>query len=332
MQALILENSHQAMAYKEVETPSLNAQEVLVKIHAGALNHRDVYITKGLYPGVQTPVILGSDGAGIVEQIGAEVDASWLGKSVIINPSIGWDNKDKVQPKHYKILGMPNNGTFADYVKIDAPQLAPMPAHLSYEQAAALPLGGLTAYRALVTKTQAQKGEKALISGIGGGVALFAFQFAVALGLEVYVTSGSNEKIAQAIALGAKGGANYKEENWHKNLKQQAGGFDVIIDSAGGDGFKYFLDLANPAGRIAFYGGTRGSFKVNPQKMFWKQLSIFGSTMGNDQEFAAMVQLVQDKKIVPVVDSVWDMKAGNEAFAHMDAGKQFGKIVLKNPY
>ncbi|MCP4443044.1 MAG: zinc-binding dehydrogenase [Aureispira sp.] len=331
MQALILEEGQKTMTYKEVETLSVGANEVLVKVRAGALNHRDVYITQGLYPGVRTPIILGSDGAGVVEKVGANVDSSWLRKSVIMNPSIGWDESMKVQPKNYRILGMPDNGTFADYVKIDSKQLAPMPKHLSFEQAAALPLGGLTAYRALVTKTQAQAGEKALISGIGGGVALFAFQFAVALGLDVYVTSGSDEKIAKAIAMGAKGGANYKAENWHKSLKEQAGGFDVIIDSAGGDGFKYFLDLANPAGRIAFYGGTRGSFKVNPQKMFWKQLSLFGSTMGNDQEFAAMTQLVEDKKILPVVDSIWDMKDGNEAFAHMDAGKQFGKIVLKNP-
>ncbi|MFN9906412.1 MAG: zinc-binding alcohol dehydrogenase family protein, partial [bacterium] len=160
-------------------------------------------------------------------------------------------------------------------------RLAPKPAHLSFAQAAALPLAGLTAYRALFTKADLKKGEKLLISGIGGGVALIAFQMALAVGAEVWVTSGADDKIELAQQLGAKGGINYKTENWHKSLENNAGGgFDVIVDSAGGDGFQYFLDLANPAARIVFYGGTRGSFKVNPQKMFWKQLTIFGSTMG----------------------------------------------------
>lgn len=331
MKALVLREVGTPIEHSEFETPSLQENEALVKITAAALNHRDLYITQGLYPGIVPPVILGSDGVGTVVQATGEVSEKWLNKRVVINPSIGWDKAPLVQPSDYHIVGLPTNGTFADYIKVGAEQLYEVPAHLSDEEAAALPLAGLTAYRALFSRAQATQKDRVLISGVGGGVALFACQFAIAMGAEVYVTSGSQEKIDAAIALGAKGGVSYKEENWHKTLKKQAGGgFDVIIDSAGGEGFKYFLDLANPGGRIAFYGGTKGNFKINPQKMFWKQLSIFGSTMGNSAEFGEMLHFVSEKQIKPVVDSVWSMDDGAEAFGRMDAGKQFGKIVLKN--
>ena len=318
MQALVLEAAHQAPQFKTISTPVASAGKQIVRIQAAALNHRDVYITQGLYPGVEYPVIPGSDGAG------------WLGeRAVIINPSLNWGDNPKVQQKSYKILGMPDAGTFAEYVVIPEDKIYDKPAHLNFEQAAALPLAGLTAYRALFTKCQLQAGEKVLISGVGGGVALFAMQFAVAAGAEVYVTSSSEEKIAKAVALGAKGGVNYKAEKWHKALLQLSGGVDVVIDSAGGAGFAAFPKVCNPGGRIAFYGGTRGAIQgLSPQIVFWKQLSIFGTTMGNDTEFAAMLAFVDDKKIVPVVDSVFALADGAKAFERMDQGLQFGKIVL----
>ena len=330
MKALVLEEKQQPIVCKEVEQPSVGAGQVLVKMKAAAMNHRDVYITQGLYPGVKAPVILGSDGAGDVVAVGTGVDESWKGKAVVLNPSIGWEDDPKVQPMKYSILGMPTNGCMADYLVVDATQLALKPEHLSYAAAAALPLGGLTAYRALISRAQATKKDRVLISGVGGGVALFACQFAIALGAEVYVTSGSEEKIQKAIALGAKGGVNYKTENWSQQLLEMAdGGFDVIVDSAGGDGFKYFLDVAAMGGRIVFYGGTKGSFKVNPQKMFWKQLSMYGSTMGNSAEFGQMLDFVNQTKLVPVVDSTWKLEDGPTAFEHMNQGKQFGKIVFE---
>ncbi|BDS15054.1 quinone oxidoreductase family protein [Aureispira anguillae] len=329
MKALVLQEVKQAITCQDISKPSPQAGQVLIQLKAAAINHRDVYITQGLYPGVVAPVTLGSDGAGQVVELGAGVDASWLNQMVILNPSIGWEKALEVQPKDYRILGMPDNGCFAEYVVVDASQLSLKPAHLSFEQAAALPLAGLTAYRALFSRAKATSKDRILISGVGGGVALFACQFAIALGAEVYVTSGSEEKIQAAIALGAKGGVNYKEENWHKTLLKKAnGGFDVVVDSAGGEGFKYFLDLANMGGRIVFYGGTRGSFKVNPQKVFWKQLSLLGSTMGSTEEFEQMVSFVQETKLMPVVDSKWELSQGAEAFDYMDAGKQFGKIVF----
>jgi NADPH:quinone reductase-like Zn-dependent oxidoreductase len=329
MKALLLESVKTMPLYKDVEMPCPGADEVLVKISAAALNHRDLYIAQGLYPGIVTPVILGSDGAGTVVEIGASVSKSLLGTEVIINPNINWGDNPKVQDKKYNILGMPSNGTLAEFVCVKADRLAPKPVHLTFAQAAAMPLAGLTAYRALFTKADLKKGEKLLISGIGGGVALIAFQMALAVGAEVWVTSGAEDKIELAQQLGAKGGINYKTENWHKSLEMSAGGgFDVILDSAGGDGFQYFLDLANPAGRIVFYGGTRGSFKVNPQKMFWKQLTIFGSTMGDDNDFNDMLALFNQHQIVPFVRDLRPLSEAAAAFADMEEGKQFGKLVL----
>jgi zinc-binding alcohol dehydrogenase/oxidoreductase len=328
MKALVLETLHQAPVYKEVEKPAPKTGEVLVKIHAAALNHRDVYISKGQYAKIITPIILGSDGSGVVVELGSDVDKSWLGKAVIINPSIDWGDNPKVQGKNYNILGMPSNGCFAEYVCVPANRLAEKPAQLSFEQAASIPLAGLTGYRALFTRGALQAGEKLLISGIGGGVALIALQMAVAVGAEVWVTSGSQDKIDAAIALGAKGGINYKAEDWAKQLKTAASGFDLILDSAGGPGFKHFLDLANMAGRIVFYGGTHGNFEVNPQKMFWKQLSIMGSTMGNDDDFEAMLALFNKHNIIPTVHQSWPLEQGAAAFEFMEAGKQLGKIIL----
>ena len=318
MKALVLEGEKQPLVFKEVENPQAENNHVIVDLKAAALNHRDVYATKGLYPGVTFPIILGSDGAGVLD-----------GREVIINPSLGWGENPKFQQKSYKILGSPDNGTFAEKILIPQSNVFDKPTHLNFEQAAALPLAGLTAYRALFSKCQLHQGEKVLISGVGGGVALFACQFAIAAGAEVFVTSGSEEKIEKAKALGAKGGANYKSEEWVKELKGMAGGFDVIIDSAGGEGFSSFLKIANPGGRIATYGGTRGKIQnLSPQILFWKQITIYGTSMGSDDDFKNMVDFVNEHKIVPVVDTVFDLKDGNEAFARMDKGLQFGKIVL----
>lgn len=330
MKALVLEAVHQAPTLKIVDKPQAGLGEVIVQLHAAALNHRDVYITEGLYPNIVTPVILGSDGAGIVTELGEGVDKQLQDKAVLINPSNNWGRNPRVQTANYHILGMPTNGCFAEYVCVKADRLVEKPSHLSFAQAAALPLGGQTAYRALFTRARLKAGERVLISGVGGGVAQLGLQMAIAIGAEVWVTSSSEEKIKLAIDIGAKGGINYNTKNWHKLLKNQlTEGFDVILDSAGGEGFKYFLDLANPAGRIVFYGGTRGKFQVNPQKIFWKQLDILGSTMGNDQDFDAMIDFLNTYKLSPIITQQWPLENGVEAFQYMKAGKQFGKIILQ---
>ncbi|WBO82966.1 zinc-binding dehydrogenase [Hymenobacter yonginensis] len=331
MQALVLDGINQAVQLREVSTPQPAAGEVQVRLHAAALNHRDVWIQKGQYAGLKFPIILGSDGAGTVTAVGEGTDASLLGQAVLINPGRQWGEHPAAQGRDFQILGLPQDGTFAEYVCVEARQVRAKPSHLSFEQAAALPLGGVTAYRAVFTRAALQPGERVLISGVGGGVALLALQMAVAVGAEVWVTSGSEEKIARAVALGAKGGISYKAEKWPATLTKQAGGgFDVIVDSAAGPGFLDLLDAAAPGGRIVFYGATLGNMPSVPAaKVFWKQLSILGSTMGTEQDFAAMVELFEQHGIVPEIDETFALAEGEAALRRMDEGLQFGKIVLR---
>jgi zinc-binding alcohol dehydrogenase/oxidoreductase len=319
MKALVLNNINQPLDYQEVENLVSDKKNKVVTLKAAALNHRDLWITKGQYAGIKFPTILGSDGAGICD-----------GQEVIINPSLNWGSNERFQGPNYSILGLPVNGTFAEEVLVPNANIMPKPEHLSMEEAAALPLAGLTAWRVLHTRCQVKKGEKVLISGIGGGVALFVLQFAVAAGAEVWVTSGSDEKIEKAVRMGATAGINYHTTDWDKQLRQQAGGFDVIIDSAAGDQFAKLVGLSNIGGRLGIYGGTLGKINgLSPQLIFWKQMSIHGSTMGSSKEFGQMVRFVAKHEIVPVVDSVFDLADGNDALALMNVGGQFGKIVLR---
>jgi NADPH:quinone reductase-like Zn-dependent oxidoreductase len=249
---------------------------------------------------------------------------------VLLYPALEWGDRAAHQGKNFRVLGMPDPGTFAEQIAVPRNNLFPMPEHLNWEQGAALPLAGLTAWRTLFSRCQLKRGEKVLITGIGGGVALMALQFALAAGAEVAVTSGSDEKLEKARALGAHHTANYREDGWDKRLKQIAGGFDVIIDSAAGDGFSLLVGLAHPGARIGIYGGTLGKVgALSLQPVFWKQISILGSTMGSPQEFGKMLKFVGEHTIVPVVDSVFDLADGNAALTRMEKGAQFGKIVLR---
>ncbi len=304
--------------------------EAVVALRAAALNHRDLWIKLGQYAGLKFPCIPGSDGAGVVEAVGPGVDPVWVGREVVINPSFGWGADAHAQGPEFSILGLPRDGTLAEKISVPVAQLAPKPTHLSWPQAAALPLAGLTAYRALFSRARLQPGERVLISGIGGGVALFALQFAVAAGAEVWVTSGSDEKRSRAVALGAKGGFTYAAPGWTKAAAQSPGLFDVIVDSAGGDGFEQLIDLAAPGGRIVFFGATRGNPPVLPmRKVFWRQISLLGTTMGGPADWAAMTELVARQRIVPIVSEVFPLARAADAFALMERGGQFGKIVVE---
>ncbi|MDB5115432.1 MAG: adhT 1 [Mucilaginibacter sp.] len=330
MKAIVLEAPDKPLARKEVEKPTLAPGEVLVKIKAAALNRRDYWITIGKYASLQYPTILGSDGAGIVAEVGSADDEHWIGKEVIINPSNNWGEHDEFQSKEFKILGLPDDGTFAEYVKTRAEYLYNKPTHLTWEQAAALPLAGLTAYRALFTKGRAKKGDTVLISGVGGGTGAFALQWAVAAGCRVFVTSGTGEKIEMARQLGAFAGVNYKSQDWAEELKHLSGGFDVIIDSALGEGFAKFPDLCNPGGRMVYFGATAGNMPAIPgRKVYWKQLQILGTTMGTAVDFKNMVDFVNEHQIIPVIDEVFALADAGKAVEKMGASSQFGKIVLK---
>ena len=330
MKALVLVGVNQPLQLQEVPDPVPAPGEAVVALAAAALNRRDLWIKKGQYAGLKFPIILGSDGCGRVERCGEEVDPSWVGREVIIDPALGWGDRQAAQADSFRILGLPDNGTFAEKVCVPATQLVDKPAHLDMPHAAALPLAGLTAYRALFGRCQLQVGERVLITGAGGGAAQFALQYAVAAGAEVFVTSGSAEKVARAVELGAAGGVSYKEEGWSKRLKELAGGgFDVTVDSAGGEGFLQLIELASPGGRIAFFGATVGDpDKLPMRRIFWKQLSLLGTTMGSPADFAAMVRFVEEHRLVPQADQVFPLAEGDAALAAMEKSDGFGKIVL----
>jgi zinc-binding alcohol dehydrogenase/oxidoreductase len=201
---------------------------------------------------------------------------------------------------------------------------------LSWEEAAAIPLAGLTAWRALMTRGACQSGNRVLITGIGSGVALFALQFAVAAGAEVWVTSSSEAKIARAMALGARGGFLYTQQGWATQAAKSPGAFDLIIESAGGDGFNDLIDICAPGGRIVFFGATRGNpGTVALRKIFWRQISLLGTTMGSPPDWWAMTEFLAQHRIRPVISEVFSFADAGQAFALMETGSQFGKIVLR---
>ncbi|PIQ48885.1 MAG: alcohol dehydrogenase [Cytophagales bacterium CG12_big_fil_rev_8_21_14_0_65_40_12] len=330
MKSLILtHHPEEKLQFLDIPKPVPAAGQVLVKLKAAALNRRDQWIREGKYPNIQFDTILGSDGAGIVEAIGEGVAGDLLGKEVIINPNVNWGEDPKVQSKAYSIIGMPNNGTFAEYITVDADKVFAKPQHLDWAEAAALPLGGLTAFRAVFTHGQISEGKNVLISGVGGGVAQFAFLFAIAVKAKVFVTSGDQEKIDTCLNLGAKAGFNYKTEGWQKEALRSSGGFDVVIDSAGGNQINDFIKMAKPAGKIVFYGATNGMPQnLDMFRLFWNQITLQGSTMGNDLEFADMVDFVNLYKIKPIIDSVRPFSEAISAFDEMKKGGAFGKLVL----
>jgi NADPH:quinone reductase-like Zn-dependent oxidoreductase len=309
----------QKLRVEDAPQPAPQTGEALVRVRAGALNHRDVFITQGLYPNIKLPCILGADGAG---------DAD--GKAVVIDPTIGWGSDERVWDPGARILGVPRDGTFAQYVCVPNANVHEKPEHLSFEEAAALPLAGVTAYRAAFTRGELRSGETILITGIGGGVQTFVLLYAKAAGARAIVTSGSDEKLERAKALGADIAVNYKTDaEWHKTLRKTAGTIDIAVDSAGGETFAKTTTLVRPGGRIVTYGGTTGDAKVRMFPIFWNQLDIRGSSMGSPADFRAMLDFVSKHRIRPAIDRVYDMQDVVASAERMSEAGQFGKIVLR---
>ncbi|MDA0315557.1 MAG: zinc-binding dehydrogenase [Bacteroidetes bacterium] len=330
MKAIVLQRSLDSkIQLLDLPKPVCDPTEVLIRIKAAALNHRDEWCRKGLYPNLQDGVVLGSDGAGIVEEVGAEVNPKLIGQEVMLNPALHWGNNDKVQGKNFEIIGMPRNGTFAEYVVVPADRIHPKPSHLSWEEAAALPLAGLTAYRALVIQGKVQVGEQVLVTGIGGGVAQFAAQFALALGAKLFVSSSSLEKREAALAFGATDAFDYSLDQWSTAALESFGGMDLIVDGAAGETLSQLMNIANPGARLVFYGATRGNPpQLEARKLFWNQLQLIGTTMGTDQDFADMLALVDRLQLKPRIDAQFSLAEAEKALDRMKLGVQFGKIVL----
>lgn len=317
------------MKLQTVPDPVPGAGEARVRVRAAALNHRDLWIKLGQYAGLKWPCIPGSDGAGIVDAVGEGVDESWVGREVIINPALDWGGNPAAQGGEFSILGLPRDGTLAEAVVVPVGQLSAKPEHLSWAEAAALPLAGLTAWRAVMSRARLHPDERVLVPGIGGGVALFALQIAVAHGAKVWVTSSSSAKIARAVEWGAQGGFDYTANDWAKAAARESGGFDVIIDGAGGAGVDQLIDASAPGARLVSYGATRGNVpKLALRKIFWRQLSVLGTTMGNPADWSALLAFVANHRLTPVVSDTFALAQADEAFALMERGGQMGKIVL----
>jgi zinc-binding alcohol dehydrogenase/oxidoreductase len=334
--AAILRVEGEPLSLETVETPVPRAGEALVRLRAAALNHRDLWIRKGAYGKmVGLPCTPGSDGYGVVANVGSARDAAWVGRSVVINPSLDWGENDAAPGARWRILGVPDPGTFAQYACVSVSQLFEAPQGWTAEEAASLPLAGLTAYRALFTRgglpLNSGSGQRVLLTGIGGGVAQWALRMARAAGAEVWVTSGSQEKLAAAKRDGAAGGVLYTDAGWGETLAKTAGLFDLCVDSAGGAGWTEITDALAPGGRLVFFGATRGAGEVPMRKAFFKQLSILGTAMGSPRDFEALLAFVGKHDLRPPVDSIYDLANVEKALARMDAGEQSGKIVLRIP-
>jgi zinc-binding alcohol dehydrogenase/oxidoreductase len=330
MRAVYFKSKEQPLVVGPYRKPTPIRDQVLIRLHSAAINHRDLWLIREQTQTFPDGIVLGSDGAGVVEAVGEDANPLLIGTEVVINPSMNWGTNPVVQGDSFKILGFPDNGTFSDYIVVPKQYVFEKPDHLSFIEAAAVPLSGLTAYRALFSKARLRAKEKILITGIGGGAALWLLQFATAYQGRVYVTSGSDQKLEKAKNLGALGGFNYKDPQWAENAMKETGGFDIVIDSAGGDQFSKLVDLALPGGRIVNFGRTAGNItELSTRTIYWKQLSIHGTTMGTRDEFLSMLDFIENRKIKPVIDHVFQLEQVQEAFEKMETANQFGKIVLQ---
>lgn len=318
------------LTLREVQPKQPGPAQAVVSLRAAALNRRDVWIRQGKYAGIRLPAILGSDGAGVVSAVGSGVAESLLGREVIINPSLGWGASQQHADDSFSVLGMPSDGTFADEICIAASQLADKPRHLSWAEAAALPLAGLTAYRALCVRGRLRPGETVLVPGIGSGVSTMALILAKHLGARVIVTSGSDEKCQKALALGADFAVNHRSPDWDRQVQKWCGKAlpSLVVDGAGGETWAKCVGLVAPAGRIVSYGATAGLATLDLRRLFWRQIDVLGSTMGSERDFAEMVALFSAGSLRPLVDQTVPLSQASAAFDRMEQGEHMGKIVL----
>lgn len=331
MKALILStpDGPESVALQEVDIPEPGQGEVRVRLRAASLNHRELFISRGQYPDMKLPSILGADGAGVIDAVGGGVDPALIGREVVLYPARNWGDNPAHPSKDFCLLGMPLPGTLAEYICVPAEHALPKPAHLDFDEAACVPLAALTAWRALTVKAGVKAGEKVLITGIGGGVATWALSFALAHGAEVYVTSGSAEKIEQAIALGAKGGVNYRDEKWGRELARLSGGIDIVIDGAPSGSASEYMRTLNLGARVVIYGSTGGvNIQFLSPDLFLRHATLYGTAMGTLEDCIAMLEFVAEHRLQPVIDRRFTLENAKEALLYMQSGSGIGKIVV----
>ncbi len=325
----------------DVAIPEPGEDSVRVRVQAAALNHLDVFTVRGL-PGVTItpPWVLGADGAGVIDAIGEGVRGVAVGQRVVINPGISdrtcqycLDGEQSLCVK-FGLLGEHRPGTMAEYVVVPAANVRAISDSLSIEVAAGFTLATLTAWRMLVTRAKVGPDDEVLIWGIGGGVAQASLRIAKQLGARVWVTSGSDEKLEKAKAMGADETINHRTTSVGREVRARTRkrGVSVVIDSVGKDTWDQSLVALGRAGRLVTCGGTSGpTVQTDVRRLFWNQWTIMGSTMGNDYEFDAVTKELNAGRLHPTIDSVFDLEKGRDAFELMAGGRQFGKIVVRVP-
>jgi zinc-binding alcohol dehydrogenase/oxidoreductase len=331
MRAMRLITTGDLPAFQEVDVadPVAGDGEVVVRVVTAALNRRDWWIWREASR--PAPVTLGSDAAGVVTAVSAGAETVSIGDEVVINPTLGWNAGEHVPTETFEILGSPRDGTFADLVVVPEANIAPRPAGLSWDEAAALNLAGLTAWRAAITCARAGAGRRVLVTGAGSGVATFAVQIAAAVGGEVWVTTSTDAKLERVRELGARGGVLYSQPDWGSSLRQAAGGgFDAVIDSWGADCWPDALRALRWGGVLVNFGDTGGENSTIPvSEVFWAWRSIVGTTMGSPEEYRALLQHVSTHSWRPVIDSVYALEDIDEAAQRLLDCDRFGKIVLR---
>jgi zinc-binding alcohol dehydrogenase/oxidoreductase len=316
----------EVLRYEDVDDPTAGPGEVLVSLRAAGLNHLDVWVRKGL-PSVPKPRILGADGAGLVARLGEGVDTFAVGDRVVINPGIPHGGR-------ITVIGEHTDGTHAELIAVPAENVHPVPDSLTFEQAAAFPLVYETVYRMLVTRAGLREGEWVLAWGVGSGIGTATLALATALGARVIATSSSDGKLARAAELGAEVTINHESEDVAKRVKEATGGHgaDVVVEHVGEATWQTSLSAAAPNARVAVCGATTGpNPKAALHRIWWKQLSILGSTMGTGADFAGAYDLVAAGRAPVVVDSVFPLSEARAAHERMELGEHMGKIVLRIP-
>jgi NADPH:quinone reductase-like Zn-dependent oxidoreductase len=324
----------------DLPIPALQSPtDVRVRMHAVALNHLDLFVLAGL-PGVtlRAPWVVCADGAGVVDAAGDAVPGLAPGDRVLINPGIS-DRRCKFclageqsLCEHFQLLGEHLPGTAAEYVVVPAANLRIVPAGISWESAAAFPLATLTAWRMIVTRARVEPGETVLIWGIGGGVAIAALQIAKRIGARVWVTSGSDAKLARARALGADETFNHHTVDVAREIRDRTSkrGVQVVIDDVGEATWERSLRVLGKAGRLVTCGATSGPMvQTDVRRLFWNQWTIMGSTMGNDRELDAVMREFGGGALAPPVDAVFPLDEARAAYGLLASAEQFGKIVLR---
>jgi NADPH:quinone reductase-like Zn-dependent oxidoreductase len=315
----------EVVVVEEAPDPVVEPGQVLVRLRAASLNHLDVWVRKGL-PSVPKPRILGADGAGVVEAVGDGVSGFAQGDRVVLNPGLVHGDRVTVVGEHF-------DGTHAELIAIAAEQVFHLDDEISFETAAAFPLVYETAYRMLVTREAVNEGEWALIWGIGGGVATAAFEICRAFGVRTIVTSGSERKLAAARDWGADLALNHHTDDVVQAVKEATGrGADAVVETVGEATWSRSLAAVRPFGRVVVCGATTGP---NPpaqlHRLWWKQLTLIGSTMGTREDFLGAYGLVRGRRVRVHVDSVFPLSEAAAAHARLESGEQLGKVVLAIP-